>query len=168
MAKHVLYIRMEKYLRQWILHKYGEEPITFPKWSKETDFLQDHLQRKPKHWKPVHDESCIAILGPRREGFYPSTWCYIPYYHLVKLRQMLTSKFLREFFEFLATPNPDLPTYKSRIIEFMARNGIEDDTTNLETLMKIRIRKGHLFEKPTDINVKANKAHKGTTKSKKM
>lgn len=167
MAKHVLYIRMEKYLRQWVVHQYGEEPISFPRWSKENDFLQDHVQRKPWYWKPEPSEDSLSISVPKREGFQRRTWCYVPSYKLVILRKMLQEKFYRAFFGYIATPNPYITTMKGRIIAFMKANGIEEDKSNLETLMKIRQRKKHLYEIPADIDMKANKSHKGTRKKTK-
>ena len=167
MAKHILYLRMEKYLRQWVLHKYGAEPISFPRWSKENDFLQDHLQRRPQRWKPEPCGESVSICVPKREGFKRSTWCYVPYYKLVLLRQMLQEKFYRAFFGYIALPNPIITTIKGRILAFMQANGIEEDISTLETLMKIQQRKRHLYEKPKDIDLKANKAHKGTRKKAK-
>ena len=163
MAVHVIYLKLEGYIRMWLIRNFsdGKEPVIFPKWSLENDILQDNLQRRPKYWQPVREEGTIAIKVPKREGFNRNTWCYVSKQTLVILRKCILKHFVKDFMAFLVIPNDATPTIKQRILDFMKRNGIEDNKSNLETLLQVRVRKRHLFPEPTDIDTKANKAHKG-------
>jgi hypothetical protein len=170
MTVHVIYLKLEGYVRMWLVHHYGkkgQDPISFPKWSMENDVMQDNLQRKPKDWEPERKHGCIAIKVPKREGLNRDVWCYLPERILVILRKTIMRHFVKDFMKFIATPNPATPTYKQRIEDFMKKNGIEDNKSNMETLLQIRVRKRHLFEAPPDIDSKANKAHKGCSYGRK-
>lgn len=169
MARHVLYIKVEGYIRDWLLWNYGNghEPVVFPKWSLENDILQDNIKRKPQFWEPVREEGCIAFQVPKREGLNRDAWCYVSSRSLRILRKVIIKHFIKDFMTFLCKPNPNTPTIRLRVLDFMRKNGIQESHSNLETLLQIRIRKKHLYEQPSDIDIKANKAHKGTTKKGK-
>ncbi len=164
MAKNIVYISVEGYMRQWLVHKYGAEPIAFRKWSKENDLLQESLRPKPEGWKPEARQGSIAIAVPKRDGFNPKKWCYIPQQKLVILRQILIHQFRRDFFEFIAQPNPSKPTIKMRVLEFMKKRNIKEDSSVLDTLLKIRQRNKANYQEPTDVDLRKNKSQKGRRK----
>ena len=171
MAAHVIYLKLEGYVRMWLIRNFTNdgltEPVIFPKWSKENDIIQDNLQRKPEFWKPVKEEGTIAIKVPKQEGLNRDSWCYVSTRKLVFLRREILKHFLDDFMAFIAKANSATPTYKKRILDFMAKNGIEDNKNNLETLLQIRVRNRHLYPAPEDIDSKANKSHKGCHYEKK-
>ncbi len=141
-------------MRQWLVHKYGEEPIAFRKWSKENDLLQESVRPKPLGWAPEPIEGGIAIKIPKLDGFNPKKWCYIPQSKVTILKQMLVRSFRKEFFSYVAQPNPAIPTIKYRILRFMMLNGIEDDSSTLETLQKLHLRHRDEYGVPEDIELK--------------
>ena len=109
MTVHVIYLKLEGYVRKWLIHHYGkkgQDPISFPKWSMENDVMQDNLQRKPKDWEPERKDGCIAIRVPKREGLNRDVWCYLPERILVILRKTIMRHFVKDFMKFIATPNP--------------------------------------------------------------
>ncbi len=155
---------MEGYMRQWLVHKYGAEPIVFKKWSKENDLLKESLRPRPEGWCPEAKDGSIAIAVPKREGLNPKKWCYIPPRKLIILRQTLIHQFRRDFFDFIAMPNPSVPTIKERVLLFMKQRNIMEDNSVLDTLLKIRLRNKDNYEEPSDIDIKRNKSQKGRRK----
>ena len=125
MAVHVIYLKLEGYIRMWLIRKFsdGKEPIIFPKWSIENDILQENIQRKPKDWMPVKEDGTIAIKVPKREGFNRNTWCYVSKQTLVFLRKCILKHFVKDFMAFLAIPNSATPTYKLRILACLRHHG---------------------------------------------
>ena len=53
MSEEIVYVKLDSYLAQWLVHEHGGTPVVFPKNSYENDVLEVSLSTKPK------DTTCL-------------------------------------------------------------------------------------------------------------
>lgn len=77
MAQIVIYIRLEKYLAEWLTHSLGD-PVKFPSQSNENAVIRAFLQQVPKGAKPqTGGEGYTAIVIPESKAKPPEKWHYL-------------------------------------------------------------------------------------------
>ena len=77
MAQIVIYIRLEKYLAEWLTHSLGD-PVKFPSQSNENAVIRAFLQQVPEGAKPqLGGEGYTAIVIPESKAKPPEKWHYL-------------------------------------------------------------------------------------------
>lgn len=77
MAQMVIYIRLPKYLAEWLTHSLGD-PVKFPAQSNENAVIRAFIQPVPEGDKPqTGGEGYTAIVIPESKAKPPETYNYI-------------------------------------------------------------------------------------------
>ena len=77
MAQIVIYIKLEKYLAEWLTHSLGD-PVKFPSQSNENAVIRAFIQRLPEDTKPqTGGEGYTAIVIPESKAKPPEKWNYL-------------------------------------------------------------------------------------------
>ncbi|MBR7028471.1 MAG: hypothetical protein IKI05_03550 [Bacteroidaceae bacterium] len=73
----VVYIKVEKYIKQWLEHTLGN-PVRFPTHSYENEVLRRHLQKRPANvLLPLADPDLVAIVIPDSSERKPEFYNYL-------------------------------------------------------------------------------------------
>ena len=76
MSNFVVYIHVEPFVRQWLIHAFGY-PVEFPAQSAENATIRIFLMRQPDNVIPKHDENDIAVNIPWSKAKDPRTFNYL-------------------------------------------------------------------------------------------
>ena len=81
MSKFLIYLHVEPYIRQWLIHSFGN-PVEFPASSNENAVIRRFTQKQPaslKPQKPSEDEENIRYVGVTtltvQKRFYGHKYC---------------------------------------------------------------------------------------------
>ena len=77
MSKFLIYLHVEPYIRQWLIHSFGN-PVEFPASSNVNEVIRWFSQKQPaslKHQKPSEDD--VAICIPACKYKNPETYNYL-------------------------------------------------------------------------------------------
>lgn len=143
METHFIYLDLDPYLRQWLIHEHGgEEPVKLLRGSIENDIIQTYIARKPEGWEPDITPNTVRIVIPRDKRKNPNTWCYLGARSTQALKALIKQRFDAEFMmEVIRLLNKSRELKMNLIYAFMEKHGIEDTETNYNTLAKICQRK---------------------------
>lgn len=143
MENNFIYLDLDSYLRQWLIHEHGgEEPVKMLRGSIENDVIQTYISRKPEGWVPVVTDQTVRIVIPRDKRKNPHTWCYLGVRPLQALKALIKQRFDAQFMmEVIRLLNKSRELKMQLIYAFMEKHGIEDTETNYNTLAKICQRK---------------------------
>lgn len=77
MKDFVVYIKLEKYLSQWLTHSLGH-PVRFPSQSNENSVIRRFIQKLPPGQQPeMAFEGATAIVIPDSKAKDPATYNYL-------------------------------------------------------------------------------------------
>ena len=77
MAQIVIYIKLEKYLAEWLTHSLGD-PVKFPSQSNENAVIRAFIQQVPEGARPqTGGEGYTAIVIPESKAKPPEKWHYL-------------------------------------------------------------------------------------------
>ena len=77
MSKFLIYLHVEPYMRQWLIHSFGN-PVEFPASSNENAVIRRFTQKQPASLKPQKpSEDDVAICIPACKYKNPETYNYL-------------------------------------------------------------------------------------------
>ena len=77
MSKFLIYLHVEPYIRQWLIHSFGN-PVEFPASSNENAVIRRFTQKQPASLKPQKpSEDDVAICIPACKSKNPETYNYL-------------------------------------------------------------------------------------------
>ena len=77
MSKFLIYLHVEPYIRQWLIHSFGN-PVEFPASSNENAVIRRFTQKQPASLKPQKpSEDDVAICIPACKYKNPETYNYL-------------------------------------------------------------------------------------------
>lgn len=77
MSKFLIYLHVEPYIRQWLIHSFGN-PVEFPASSNENAVIRRFTQKQPASLKPQKpSEDDVAICIPACKYKNPETYKYL-------------------------------------------------------------------------------------------
>ena len=77
MSKFVFYLKLEPYLKQWLVNSLGS-PVQFPAQSNENAVIRSFLQRRPADKAPeLADDDLTAICIPDSKAKPPVSYNYL-------------------------------------------------------------------------------------------
>ena len=77
MSKFLIYLHVEPYIRQWLIHSFGN-PVEFPASSSENAVIRRFTQKQPASLKPQKpSEDDVAICIPACKYKNPETYNYL-------------------------------------------------------------------------------------------
>ena len=77
MSKFLIYLHVEPYIRQWLIHSFGN-PVEFPASSNENAVIRRFNQKQPASLKPQKpSEDDVAICIPACKYKNPETYNYL-------------------------------------------------------------------------------------------
>ena len=169
MQTYSVFVTLEPYLAQWLIHECGgEQPIRVKRGSAESDILELWLTKPPKDpsWTPQltalpgqveiilpyfshKNIRCNYYLSPRGE---------------VCLHACIRNRFRVQLWKELHTVGNVIRRNDIAISEWMEKHGIEDNDTNWNTIAKILQRKRAIY--CPDKRLTSHKSSKDKKKSK--
>ena len=140
--KYTIFLSIEPYLSQWLIHESGGEyPIKLKRGSAEADILELFLQPQPKQegyipqFRPEEGQVEIVLPCFRRKDI--RTYNYLPPKGAVRLRDCIRNRFLVMLWKDLYTIRNLTKRTDIAISEWMKQHGIVDDDRNWNTIAKI-------------------------------
>ena len=146
MSEFIIYLKLDPYLAQWIVHEYGGTPVVFPKNSTENDIIELGLMKKPFLAAPNEPgENKIPLALPHFKSKNVRYNNYLSYKSRRALGQCIRSRFVMALwkdlykFGYIGKKKQDL------IWAWMETHGIEATDTNFNTIAKIYLRKRNVY-----------------------
>ncbi len=141
MSKYVFYIRLPKYLSEWLTARLGT-PVTFPYGSPQNAIIRTYISKRPDG-VPVDcgDDESIAIVIPDSIAKPPETYNYIGERGRAAVVEAIKDLFLRHLWSDI-TPLVGTPVkLNSLIAAWCEMNGIGVDRIETVRQCFYRIRK---------------------------
>jgi len=162
-----IYLKMDPYLAQWLIHKHGGEPVEFPKNSIENDIIGVGLTTPPpmtkidkngnevKVYEPdLPGEGKVAIVLPYFKYKDVRFYNFLPISARDSLVQCIRARFAVELWKDLYKFGYIGRQKQNLIYTWMASHGIEDTETNFLAISKMYFRKRDAFRKQVKPNHK--------------
>lgn len=142
MKTYSVFIDLEPYLEQWLLHELNEEPpIKVKRGSPESDVLEQYLKRRPKNLDEIQKASDragrVEIVLPFFKYKDIRSYNFLPKAGRIKLHQCIRNRFAVQMWRELYTVSNVTQRTDLTIREFMLRHGITDDRKNWSTIAKM-------------------------------
>lgn len=149
MSDYKIYIEVEDYLRQWLMHKYGEKGmVVFPKYSIESYIVKNGLKKPPKDYQPPKPKkTAVPVYIPYSKKINIRYNFYFPLKEKRKLIACIKKSFKIALWEDLNDDKNIGKKNKTIIYEWMMANGIENSEKNWNTIAKIFSRQKKLQKK---------------------
>jgi len=93
MSQFVTYIRLEPFVKQWLVHSYGN-PVEFPAQSLENSTIRRFTQKQPDT-PPLHSESDVAVRVPDSKAKDPAIYNYLGRYGQQAVVECIEDNFRR-------------------------------------------------------------------------
>ena len=148
--QYTVFISLEPYLTQWLLHECnGESPIRFKKNSAENDIILQYLKPQPKQEGYVPqlraEEGQITIVLPCFKSKDIRTYNYLHPKGAIKLRECIRNRFCVSLWKDLNTVGHVMMRNDISISNWMKEHGIAFDDKNWNTIAKILQRKRAVY-----------------------
>lgn len=140
MSNFVIYVKLEKYLSEWLTHSLGN-PVVFPSGSNENAVIRCFIQRTPKGMKPAApaaDETAIAI--PESKAKPPSAFNYMGEKGKKAVREAVLDLFTRNLWNDLKGLESSPVGVNTRIAAWCEMHGIGLDRVDTVRQRYYRIR----------------------------
>lgn len=145
---HVVYLKMEPYLRQWFIHENGGVvPVRLRRSSPESNIFQAFISKKPNEVTADEEMEATPIVVPVFRGLDPEYWRYLPPRAMQALYNCIKANFDVQLFTELHGVAKGKALLSDLIYAFMEKHGIEDTETNWNALAKIYQRKRENYER---------------------
>ena len=93
MSKFLIYLHVEPYIRQWLIHSFGN-PVEFPASSNENAVIRRFTQKQPASLKPQKpSEDDVAICIPACKYKNPETYNYLSLHAKKALEESISDLF---------------------------------------------------------------------------
>lgn len=93
MSKYVTYIHLKPFVRQWLVHSYGE-PVAFPAQSIENSTIRRFTQVRPEA-APAHDADDVAVRVPDSKAKDPALYNYLGLHGRQAVEECIEDNFQR-------------------------------------------------------------------------
>ena len=142
-----LYIKLEPYLRQWLVHEHnGTEPVEFIRNSQEREIIKLFLSTPPKDYRPPKKtDDLTPILIPFFKGRDPQYYNYLSDDAVTALRSCIYTRFKITLWADLYVFENFGQEIMGLLEAWMHKNGIVNDDTNYQAVKQIfyRMRKAY-------------------------
>lgn len=148
MSEEVIYLKLETYLAQWVVHEYGT-PVAFPKNSYENDLLELSLTVRPKNGTAEEEttEGKVPISLPYFKNKDVRYNNYLPKEGQRAMQKCIRSRFIVSLWQDLHKFGNIGKQKQDLIYAWMAAHGIEATERNWNTLAKIYQRRQDAYRK---------------------
>ena len=144
----LLYLRLQPWLKQWLVNEQGEEPVKFLRNSTENDILQIYLKAMPKDATPDKpDKDTVAIVLPQFKKKDTRVYNYLDRHGKALLRNCIRSRMILAMWNDLSQFGNIGKQTQDLIWAWMETNGIELNETNFCALQKIYQRRRNAYLK---------------------
>ncbi|MBR5085431.1 MAG: hypothetical protein IKX31_00320 [Muribaculaceae bacterium] len=148
MSEFVIYLRLDPYLAQWLIHEHGGNPVEFPKNSTENDVLELGLTPKPILATDIGPgENHVPIVLPFFKKKDVRKNNYLPGKARRALVQCIRSRFVIALWNDLYKFGNIGKQKQDLIWAWMESHGIETNDTNWNTIAKIYLRKRDVYRR---------------------
>jgi len=139
---HIVAVNIRPYLKDYLINRFGKEPIKATMRNKLFPFLVKFLTPIPKRWRPpVKEEGTLLIELPFNDAVNIRHLNYINPRHYVKINTYLYGLFYYHFIEYMNEKVIEKRwQIKYAIVNFIDVNNMNWDCTNYETLKRIYYR----------------------------
>ena len=136
----VIYIRLEKYLAEWLTHSLGD-PVRFPAQSNENAVIRAFLQQVPKGKNPqTQDEGMTAIVIPESKAKPPEKWHYLGPKGRKAVHEAIMDLFVRNMWADLSRLDNSNIGVNTRVAAWCEMHGIALDRVETVRQKYYRIR----------------------------
>lgn len=140
MSRFVIYIKLEKYLAEWLTHSLGN-PVVFPCGSNENAVIRAFLQKTPVGMKPdMAADGMTAICIPDSKAKPPGTYNYLSDSGKKAVREAIMDLFTRNLWNELRPIDNINIGVNTRIAAWCEMHGIGLDRVETVRQKYYRIR----------------------------
>lgn len=148
MSDIVIFLKLEPYLAQWLMHEHGGNPVVFPKNSAENDILELGLTLKPYLAIPNQPgDDKVPIAVPYFKSKDVRSYNYLPPSGRRALARCIRTRFVIALWNDLYRFGNIGKRKQDIIWAWMEARGIESTETNWNTIAKIYMRKRSVYRK---------------------
>ncbi len=139
---HIVAIQVKPYLKEFIINRYGQEPIKATSSTKLFPLFAPFLTHKPVGWKPPEpSENRLLFELPHNKVIDVRSLNYINPRHFPEINSFFYGLFYGQFIRYMNDKVIKLRWQaKYAIINFVDENNISWNKANYETLKKIYYR----------------------------
>lgn len=147
MSRICLYIPLEDYLAQWLIHEHGGSvPVQFIRGSVESKILEVYLTHRPEDLLPeIGGEGKLAIAIPSFRNRPPEVFNYLPQRALSSLLTMIRNRFDIQLWNDLHNFGRISKRQDELIYAWMEKHGIEMTETNWNAIAKRYQRQRNIY-----------------------
>lgn len=147
MSRICLYIPLEDYLAQWLIHEHGGSvPVQFIRGSVECKILEVYLTHRPEDQLPeIGGEGKLAIAIPSFRNRPPEVFNYLPQRALSSLLTMIRNRFDIQLWNDLHNFGRISKRQDELIYAWMEKHGIEMTETNWNAIAKRYQRQRNIY-----------------------
>ena len=145
-----VYVKLDSYLAEWLVHEHGGIPVAFPKNSYENDVLEMSLTLRPKNLEDGGDgpgEGKIPIAVPYFKYKNVKSYNYLPKNGQLAIQKSIRQRFMMQLWRDLHKFGNIGKQRKELIFAWMEAHGITPSDTNWNTLAKIYQRRQDVYRK---------------------
>lgn len=147
MPQFCIYLELEEYLRQWLVHELGD-PVKVPRGSQESDILELCLTTQPKDAVPdLPAPGKVAIVLPQFRDKDTRYYNYLPPRGRKALARCIYVRFRVKMWEELHRLDNTEGLLTDMIYAWMEAHGIECCERNWETIRQMYFRKRKVYRK---------------------
>ena len=159
MSQYYVYIHLEKYLAEWLLHQFGQNgQIRFPRGSAENDILEYSLTTQPADIPvPLKSPDSLAIEIPYFKTKDPRYYNFLPPRAKKALERTIYIRFRIELWNELHTFDSLSHNLSDLIWTFMEKHEIADDPKSWETIRQMYFRMRKTYQKKQQRNATSSK-----------
>lgn len=140
MSQFVIYIRLEKYLAEWLTHSLGN-PVVFPNASNENAVIRAFVQRLPKDAQPdMATEGMTAICIPDSKAKPPASYNYMGEAGKKAVREAIMDLFIQNLWNDLKRIENANIGINTRVAAWCEMHGISLDRVETVRQKYYRIR----------------------------
>ena len=140
MSQFVIYIKLEKYLAEWLTHSLGN-PVVFPTGSNENAVIRAFIQKLPEDKMPeVAIEGATAICIPDSKAKPPSSYNYMGVKGKKAVHEAIMDLFIQNLWNDLRRIENSGVGVNTRIAAWCEMHGISIDRVETVRQKYYRIR----------------------------
>ena len=157
MSQFVIYIKLEKYLAEWLTHSLGN-PVVFPTGSNENAVIRTFIQKLPKETLPDAPlEGDTAICIPDSKAKPPSSYNYMGEKGKKALHEAIMDLFIQNLWNDLKRIENTNIGINTRVAAWCEMHGISLDRVETVRQKYYRIRDAYTKK---GINLQSNSREK--------